>query len=134
MFNIYAIRGEEYRDPRVVVQGIDHVRGLGAEYLVGTHGPPISGAARIDDEVTRARDAIQFIWDQTVRGLNRDLTAGELIEFVRLPSCYDASYLTQQLYGLAEHHTRQVHTGLRGWFDGFEADLFPPRPPSGADD
>ncbi|MEZ5259870.1 MAG: alkyl sulfatase dimerization domain-containing protein [Ilumatobacteraceae bacterium] len=75
--------------------------------------------------MTQARDAIQFIWDQTVRGLNRDLTAGELIEFVRLPSCYDASYLTQQLYGLAEHHTRQVHTGLRGWFDGFEADLFP---------
>ena len=125
LFNIYAIRGEEYRDPRVLLRGLDHVRSLGAEHLVGAHGPPLTGRDRIANEVTRARDAIQFIWDQTVRGINRDLTSGELIEFVQLPACYDASYFTQQLYGLAEHHTRQVHTGLRGWFDGYEADLFP---------
>ena len=24
-----------------------------------------------------------------------------------------------------EHHTRQIHTGLRGWFDGDESTLFP---------
>jgi alkyl sulfatase BDS1-like metallo-beta-lactamase superfamily hydrolase len=125
LFNIYAIRGEEYRDPRVLLRGLDHVRSLNAEHLVGAHGPPLSGRDRITSEVTRARDAIQFIWDQTVRGINRDLTSGELIEFVQLPACYDESYFTQQLYGLAEHHTRQVHTGLRGWFDGYEADLFP---------
>ena len=125
LFNIYAIRGEEYRDPRVLLHGLDHLRGLNADHLVGAHGPPISGRDRIAGEVTRARDAIQFIWDQTVRGINRDLTSGELIEFVQLPACYDDSYFTQQLYGLAEHHTRQVHTGLRGWFDGYEAELFP---------
>ncbi len=125
LFNIYAIRGEEYRDPRVLLRGLDHVRSLNAEHLVGAHGPPLAGRDRIASEVTRARDAIQFIWDQTVRGINRDLTSGELIEFVQLPVCYDESYLTQQLYGLVEHHTRQVHTGLRGWFDGYEAELFP---------
>jgi alkyl sulfatase BDS1-like metallo-beta-lactamase superfamily hydrolase len=125
LFNIYAIRGEEYRDPRVLVRGIDHVRGLRPEHLIGTHGPPISGHDEIERHATLARDAIQFIWDQTVRGMNHDLTAGELIEFVQLPNCYDESYVTQQTYGLVEHHTRQVHTGLRGWFDGYEADLFP---------
>jgi alkyl sulfatase BDS1-like metallo-beta-lactamase superfamily hydrolase len=125
LFNIYAIRGEEYRDPRVLLRGLDHIRGLNAEHLVGAHGPPLTGRERIIGEVTRARDAIQFIWDQTVRGINRDLTSGELIEFVQLPACYDASYFTQQLYGVAEHHARQVHTGLRGWFDGYEAELFP---------
>jgi alkyl sulfatase BDS1-like metallo-beta-lactamase superfamily hydrolase len=125
LFNIYAIRGEEYRDPRVLLAGLDQVRSLNAEYLVGAHGPPLTGRDRIAGEVTRARDAIQFIWDQTVRGMNRDLTAGELIEFVQLPACYDESYVTQQLYGLVEHHTRQVSVGLRGWFDGYEAELFP---------
>lgn len=125
LFNVYAIRGEEYRDPRVLVQGIDHLRGLRPNHLVGTHGPPISGRDEIERHAMLARDAIQFIWDQTVRGINHDLTSGELIEFVQLPACYGDSYLTQQTYGLVEHHTRQVHTGLRGWFDGFEADLFP---------
>ncbi|MGI9596167.1 MAG: alkyl sulfatase dimerization domain-containing protein, partial [Acidimicrobiales bacterium] len=27
------------------------------------------------------------------------------------------------LYGIAEHHVRQIHSGLRGWFDGHEASL-----------
>jgi alkyl sulfatase BDS1-like metallo-beta-lactamase superfamily hydrolase len=125
LFNVYAIRGEEYRDPRVLLNGLDHIARLGAEHLVGAHGPPVSGARDVADAVTTSRDAIQFLWDQTVRGLNRDLTAGELIEFVQLPECFDRTYFTQQLYGLAEHHVRQIHTGIRGWFDGYEADLFP---------
>ena len=43
LFNVFAIRGEEYRDPRVLVRGIDHLRSLDAEHLIATHGPPLSG-------------------------------------------------------------------------------------------
>ncbi|MGB7878704.1 MAG: alkyl sulfatase dimerization domain-containing protein [Ilumatobacteraceae bacterium] len=125
LFNVFAIRGEEYRDPRVLVAGFDHLLSLGADHLVGAHGPPISGADHIAAELTRSRDAIQFMWDQTVRGVNKGLTHGELIEFVQLPELYDESYLQTQHYGLVEHHTRQIHTGLRGWFDGDESTLFP---------
>jgi alkyl sulfatase BDS1-like metallo-beta-lactamase superfamily hydrolase len=38
---------------------------------------------------------------------------------------YDRDYFTRQGYGLAEHHVRQIYVGLRGWFDGDEAKLFP---------
>ena len=125
LFNVFAIRGEEYRDPRVLLAGFDHLLSLGADHLVGAHGPPISGADHIAAELTRSRDAIQFLWDQTVRGVNKGLTHGELIEFVQLPELYGESYFQTQHYGLVEHHTRQIHTGLRGWFDGDEATLFP---------
>jgi alkyl sulfatase BDS1-like metallo-beta-lactamase superfamily hydrolase len=125
LFNVFAIRGEEYRDPRVLLTGFDHLLSLGAEHLVGTHGPPISGVDRITAELTRSRDAIQFLWDQTVRGINKGLVHGELIEFVQLPELYGESYFQTQHYGLVEHHTRQIHIGLRGWFDGDEAALFP---------
>ncbi|HUW04146.1 MAG TPA: alkyl sulfatase dimerization domain-containing protein [Acidimicrobiales bacterium] len=125
LFNVFAIRGEEYRDPRVLLTGIDEVLSFAPEHLIGAHGPPISGAAQIQDAVTRSRDAIQFLWDQTVRGINLGLTMSELTEFVQLPSLYDEHYLTQQHYGLAEHHVRQIFTGLRGWFDGDESTLFP---------
>jgi len=67
LFNVFAIRGEEYRDPQILVRGIDHVLSLGSEYLVGTHGPPIVGADEIRRRVTGDRDSIQFMWDQTVR-------------------------------------------------------------------
>jgi alkyl sulfatase BDS1-like metallo-beta-lactamase superfamily hydrolase len=60
-----------------------------------------------------------------VRGINKDLTTGELVEFVELPERFDRTYFTQQHYGLVEHHVRQIHAGLRGWFDGDEATLFP---------
>ena len=128
LFNIFAIRGDEYRDPRVLLTGIDHVRALGAEHLVATHGPPMSGAADIARRTVRYRDSIQFLWDQTVRGINKGWTTDELASRVRLPALYDDDFLTSERYGVGEHHVRQIHNGLRGWFDGAEARLFPLEP------
>ncbi len=125
LFNVFPIRGEPYRDPRVLLDGFDGILDAEPEHLVCAHGPPLSGRDAVAEAVTGARDAIQFLWDQTVRGVNRGLTHGELVEFVQLPDHCDDSYLTQQNYGLVEHHVRQIHTGLVGWFDGFEASLFP---------
>lgn len=123
LFNVFPIRGEEYRDPRVLLTGLDHVAALGAEHLVGTHGPPLSGAPHIAHEVEVYRDSIQFMWDQTVRGINRGLTTDEIATSVQLPDEFGQSYLTQQFYGIVEHHVRQIHAGLRGWFDGDESRL-----------
>lgn len=125
LFNVFAIRGEEYRDPRILLQGLDHLLGLGAEHLVGAHGVPINGGDEIVAEVTLDRDSIQFLWDQTVRGVNKDMSATELTDLVQLPERFATGRLTRQLYGLAEHHVRQIHHGLVGWFDGDEANLFP---------
>lgn len=125
LFNVFAIRGEEYRDPRILLDGLDHIVGLGAEHLVGAHGPPISGADRIAAETARYRDSVQFLWDQTVRGINEGLSSIEIGARVRLPDEFADSYLTKMHYGLAEHHARQIHSGLRGWFDGDPANLFP---------
>jgi len=127
-FNIFAIRGEEYRDPRVLLEGLDHILTLNPTYLIGTHGPPLSGGETISHEVTNYRDGIQFLWDQSVRGINLGLTSDELTSFVQLPDHFQDSYLTSQLYGVVEHHIRQIFTGLRGWFDGDEANLFPSEP------
>ena len=125
LFNVFAIRGEEYRDPQVMLAGIDHLLSLGAEHLVATHGPPISGRDEIAERVTRYRDSIQFLWDQTVRLSNRGLLSPDIGQTVRLPDAADDDNLTAERYGVAEHHFRQIRTGLFGWFDGDEADLFP---------
>jgi len=125
LFNVFAIRGESYRDPQILLEGFDGILASCPEYLLCAHGPPLSGREAVVEAVTGARDAIQYLWDQTVRGINLGMTQGELIEFVQLPESFASSYLTQQNYGLVEHHVRQIHTGLMGWFDGFEASLFP---------
>jgi alkyl sulfatase BDS1-like metallo-beta-lactamase superfamily hydrolase len=124
LFNIFAIRGEEYRDPQVLLRGLDHLLSLNADYLVGTHGPPLRGPD-VAQRVERYRDAIAYLWDQTVRHTNRGATSVELAHLIRLPDFADEDYLTTEFYGISEHHVRQIRSGLFGFFDGDERNLFP---------
>lgn len=128
LFNVFAIRGEEYRDPRVLIPGISQIVEWAPEYLVGTHGPPLAGREAIREKAERYRDSIQFLWDQTVRGMNKGWTADEIASRVVLPELFDVDYLTSERYGVAEHHVRQILMGLRGWFDGDESKIFPTPP------
>jgi alkyl sulfatase BDS1-like metallo-beta-lactamase superfamily hydrolase len=68
------------------------------------------------------------MWDQTVRATNAGMTSTEIAESVDLPESFDGDYLTSELYGVMEHHVRQIRTGLFGFFDGDEANLFPTAP------
>jgi len=125
LFNIFAIRGEEYRDPQVLMRGIDHLLSLKAEHLVAAHGPPMSGSTEIVERVTKYRDALQFIWDQSVRSINKGFTAADVGHLVNLPPECDDDFITAERYGVTEHHARQIRNGLFGWFDGEESQLFP---------
>ncbi len=128
VFNVYAIRGEEYRDPRVLIPGVDNIINWAPEYMVATHGPALTGKDNILEKATRYRDSLQFMWDQTVRAMNKGWTMDEIASGVTLPALYDEDYLTSERYGVVEHHLRQIYIGLRGWFDGDESKLFPLEP------
>lgn len=128
LFNVFAIRGEEYRDPQLLIPGIDNIIMWEPEYLVATHGPALVGKDNIREKATRYRDSIQFMWDQTVRGINKGWTADQIASHVTLPTLYDVDYLTSERYGVIEHHVRQIFMGIRGWFDGDESKLFPLEP------
>ena len=125
LFNVFAIRGEEYRDPRILMNGLDQLAELEAENLIGAHGPPFSGQEEIKKIILNYRDTLQFLWDQTVRCANKGLTLNETIGQIKLPTHFQEHYTTQQLYGVVEHHVRQIYSGLFGWFDEDEANLFP---------
>ena len=125
LFNVFAIRGEEYRDPRIMIRGLEQLASLEPENLIGAHGPPFSGQQEIKKIIINYRDTLQFLWDQTVRCANKGLTLNETINVIKLPRQFSEHYTTQQLYGLVEHHVRQIYTGLFGWFDEDEANLFP---------
>ena len=125
LFNVFAIRGEEYRDPRIMMKGLDQLAELEAENLIGAHGPPFSGQEEIKKIILNYRDTLQFLWDQTVRCANKGLTLNEAIGQIKLPAHFQEHYTTQQLYGVVEHHVRQIYSGLFGWFDEDEANLFP---------
>jgi alkyl sulfatase BDS1-like metallo-beta-lactamase superfamily hydrolase len=128
LFNVFPIRGEEYRDPRVLIPGVEQIIEWAPQHLVGAHGPPLVGRDNIRAVSERYRDSIQYLWDQTVRAINKGWTSDEIASRVTLPALFDVDYLTSERYGVAEHHVRQIHAGLRGWFDGDESKLFPEPP------
>jgi alkyl sulfatase BDS1-like metallo-beta-lactamase superfamily hydrolase len=123
--NLYTIRGTSYRDVLRWVQSIDQMRALAPAHLVPSHTRFVSGAARITEILTAYRDAIQFVHDQTVRGMNQGLTPDELVETVVLPPhLADHPYL-REFYGTVEWSVRSIFSGYLGWFDGDTATLSP---------
>lgn len=125
LFNIYPLRGEVYRDPNGLLEAFDLMLSYELAHLVGVHGPPISGRHEVHTALTDSRDSIQFLWDQTVRHMNAGRSLGDIVERVRLPERFKAAYYTSEFYGMAQHHVRQIHCGVRGWFDGDATNLFP---------
>jgi len=121
--NIYPLRGAAYRAPDEWIAGIDFMRNLGVEHLVGVHGPPLSGQEEIHQALTEYRDGIQFIYDQTIRGINLGLSPDELVEFIILPEELAESPYLQQLYGEIPYYIRQIYNGIMGWFGNDAATL-----------
>ncbi|MBN7796546.1 alkyl sulfatase dimerization domain-containing protein [Parahaliea mediterranea] len=124
--NIHTLRGTKFRDPVLWYKSIDVLRTYKAEHLVPSHGPPVSGVAEVERVLRVTRDGIQYIHDQTIRGMNNGLTPDELAQSVKLPA-----YLASQkpwlgeYYGTVKHSVRQIYQGYLGWFSGDPVDLDP---------
>ena len=126
--NLYSIRGTLYRDVREWVKSLDKMRELRPWHLVPSHTRAISGQDEIYETLTAYRDAIQFVHDQTIQGINRGLTPDELVEAVRLPPHLAEHPFLQEYYGKVEWSVRGIFDGYLGWFDGDAATLQPPSP------
>jgi len=127
--NLYAIRGTAYRDPQLWVDSMDQMLAEPAEHLVPSHTRPIEGHARIHEVLTNYRDAIKFVLDATLDGMNRGLTPDELVQEVKLPAQLAEQPYLKPYYGTVPWSVRTIYSGNLGWFDGNATHLFslPPR-------
>lgn len=123
MFNICTLRGDVFRNPVELLRGLDKILELAPDHLVGVHGVPLHGRDEIRQAVLEYRDSIQYIYDQTVRGINAGLSPDELVQFVQLPAALSEGRLTGQFYGELPFHVRQIYAGLVGWFGKDTAEL-----------
>ncbi len=126
LFNIYTLRGSEFRNPLALLRGLDLIRELRPEHLVGVHGAPIHGQDRIYELATSYRDAIQYLYDQTVRAINAGQSPDEMAQRIRLPEhLVAANPLLRELYGEVPYAIRQIYSGLVGWFGKDTVELHP---------
>ncbi|MEW6332781.1 MAG: alkyl sulfatase dimerization domain-containing protein [Thermodesulfobacteriota bacterium] len=123
--NLYTIRGTSFRSLKNWYRSVDIIRALRPAYLVPSHGRPIAGAEAIYRIATDYRDAIQFVHDQSIRGINQGMTPDELAEYVVLPPHLAGSPYLQEVYGKVSWSARAMHGGALGWFSGDAAHLQP---------
>ena len=126
--NLYSIRGTLYRDVLAWAQSLDKMRAIKPSYLVPSHTRAISGQDEVYQTLTAYRDAIQFVHDQTIQGINQGLTPDELVELVKLPPSLAEHPYLQEYYGKVEWSVRGIFSGYLGWFDGDAATLEPASP------
>lgn len=126
--NLYTIRGTPYRDVESWYRSLDEMRALRPRALALGHTRPVSGEAEAMEALTAYRDAIQFVHDQTIRGINLGLTPDELVDSVVLPPHLARHPFLQEHYGRVEWAVRSIFSGHLGWFDGDAATLSPVSP------
>ncbi len=122
--NLYAIRGTMYRDIRAWAISVDMMVKEKPEYLVGGHTRPVIGAEKIGEVLTDYRDAIQFVFDKTIEGMNMGMTPDELVAYVQLPARLAGKEYLREYYGNVQWAVRQIFNAHLGWFDGNPTNLF----------
>jgi alkyl sulfatase BDS1-like metallo-beta-lactamase superfamily hydrolase len=110
--NLVTMRGDRYRDALTAIASVERVRDLQPELLVTGHFEPIAGAGRINAELTRLRDAIQHIHDQTVAGMNAGKDVRTLMREIALPPECEVG----QGYGKVAWDVRAIWENYSGWF------------------
>lgn len=126
--NLYAIRGTPYRDVRQWGASLTRMLDLSPDALVGGHTRPILGKTEVKQVLTDFRDAVQFVHDKTVEGMNKGLTPDQLVEYVKLPQHLAEKDYLVEYYGNVQWSVRSVFNGYLGWFDGNPSNLCPLTP------
>ncbi len=121
--NIYTLRGSVYRDPMNYVNALDKMIPLEAEYLVPSHVKPVIGKENVKDVLVSTRDATQYLYDQTIRGMNNGYTADELSHMIKLPEHLDNHPWLTKTRNQVSSHVKQIFYGNLGWFEGDPAFL-----------
>ena len=127
--NVHSIRGSKPRLPENYMNALDTVREIRPQWLLGSHIMPIEGREDIQRYVTTSRDAIQYLWDQSIRHINKGYTPAELQQkFTQLPDYLDLDPFTRPMYGTPWIVAPEMYTGWVSWFSGDSTDLLPTEP------
>ncbi|MFL5294960.1 MAG: alkyl sulfatase dimerization domain-containing protein [Phenylobacterium sp.] len=118
--NLYTLRGTEPRPALNYVESIDRVLALKPEIVLPSHGTPIVGAANVQRVLKQYRDAILYVHDATVRGMNQGQDVYSLMASIRLPP----ELYVGEGYGAISWSVRGIYEGYAGWFDTDPATMY----------
>lgn len=110
--NLVTIRGDRYREALVVANAVATVRALEPEMICYGHHAPIRGKQLIREELNALYDAIHYVHDETVKGMNDGKDVHTLMKEITLPPEIEVG----QGYGKVSWSVRAIWESYAGWF------------------
>lgn len=125
---LYSLRGDVFRDPRVWIEGLKFTRDLNAEVLVSAGSRPVVGKEKVRNTLEQYLDGASFVLDQTLRGILGGLGPDDLRHFVKFPKYLDDAPINLQSYGEISTYPPAIYYQTVGWYDNDAANLKPLAP------
>jgi alkyl sulfatase BDS1-like metallo-beta-lactamase superfamily hydrolase len=119
--NMYTLRGTKPRWPLEYIASLEKVLALEPEIVVPSHGPAIIGKDNIKAQLTKMRDAIVYVHEAVLKGMNEGKGVHQLMEEIKLPPELDVG----EGYGKISWSVRGMYESYVGWFSGDAAEMFP---------
>ena len=110
--NLYTIRGDKLRSALEYIRTVDRVRALDPEVMVHGRSEPVHGQMAVADWLTRLRDAVQYLHDATVAGMNEGKDLFTLMREITLPQ----GLTLGQGHGKIAWDVRAIWEEYTGWF------------------
>jgi alkyl sulfatase BDS1-like metallo-beta-lactamase superfamily hydrolase len=120
--NIYTLRGTRPRWALDYVDSLNRVLALDPELVLPSHGSAIRGRDEVKRRLTKYRDAILYVHDATVKGMNDGKDVLTLMREIKLPPDLEVG----ESYGRLTWSIRGIYEGYVGWFDGNASTMFGP--------
>lgn len=110
--NVFTMRGEKIRKPVEYVKSLNFLLPLGAEIVAPGHHDPTEGAQQIEANMVKIRDAVQYVHDETVAGMNAGKSVHTLMREIQLPPNLDLV----QNHGKVDWAVRSIWDYYMTWF------------------
>jgi alkyl sulfatase BDS1-like metallo-beta-lactamase superfamily hydrolase len=110
--NIFTMRGEKIRKPVEYIASLERLIALEPEMIVPSHQDPIVGREQIKLDLIKMRDAVRYVHDATIAGMNAGKTVEELMVEIQLPPELELT----QLHGRVSWAVKSIWEYYATWF------------------
>jgi len=118
--NLYTLRGTKPRWALDYVESLERVQSWQPAILAPSHGNPTYGVDAVAESIRRYRDAILYVHDATVQGMNAGIDVFTLMRSIELPPDLSVG----EGYGAVAWAIRGIYEGYLGWYDESPASLY----------
>ena len=110
--NVFTMRGEKVRKPIEYINSLNRILALEPEMILPSHLKPVIGTEQIARDMRKIRDAVQYVHDETVAGMNAGFSVEALMGSIALPRNLSLS----QSHGKVSWAVKSIWEYYATWF------------------